>query len=114
MRLLSMQVQPDLAPELDLKQLKAEMKAMAKLPVVERATVDEGDDDGPYVNFNFATPDVRTLWATLRAFLYADTVLGRALRQSTMVICEGARGWDDYLLLYATDPAEVLDTLGLH
>jgi hypothetical protein len=61
-----------------------------------------------YWNFDFRC---RSLDLCERASRLAlrDKRLGAKLRRSSIVACEGSRGWDNYLLLHHFDPAVVLD-----
>jgi hypothetical protein len=42
---------------------------------------------------------------------YRSSEFGGALAESSMAMCEGQRGWEDYLLLHHYDPAVQLDRL---
>ena len=70
-----------------------------------------GEDDGPYVNYDFRTRDLARLWEVLQSQVFLDTTLGPQLANASIVTCEGIRGWDDYLLLHHYDRALDLDTL---
>jgi hypothetical protein len=47
----------------------------------------------------------------LQQRLYRSSEFGGALAESSMAMCEGQRGWEDYLLLHHYDPAVQLDRL---
>ncbi len=107
----SLQIHPDRAPGLDLTAIRSICERIAlDTGIVSRFSFVEGDDERPYVNANFATSDRRTLWQRLQAELY-DGADGDALRQSSMVMCEGQHGWSDYLLLHHYDPSVACDAL---
>ena len=109
---LHVQVQPGLAPALDLALLRATFDAISQTETsVLRAKIEEGDDDGPYINLMFKTADPNRVWQVVQDQLYAQPVLGELLRQSSMTLCTGATGWDDYLLLHHFNPAFELDRL---
>ena len=110
---LHVQVQPALAPALDLARLHARFEALAQTEAsVLRSKIEEGDDDGPYLNLMFKTADLARLWQVVQAELYGHPTLGTLLRQASMTLCTGETGWDDYLLLHHFNPAFELDTLG--
>ena len=110
---LHVQVQPGLAPTLDLALLRARFEALAQTEAsVLRSKIEEGDDDGPYLNLMFKTADLARLWQVVQAELYGHPTLGTLLRQASMTLCTGETGWDDYLLLHHFNPAFELDTLG--
>ena len=111
MKQLTLQFQPDSAAFVDVAVVREGMSAIALLNGVAESWVDEGDDEGPYVNFSFSSADIAALWAHVQATMAADTELGNALRAASMVMCEGERGWDDYLLLYHFDPSVERDEL---
>jgi hypothetical protein len=107
----SLQIHPDRAPGLDLTAIRNICERIARdTDIVSRFSFVKGDDERAYVNVNFATNDRRTLWRRLQAELY-DGVDGSALKQASMVMCEGQHGWDDYLLLHHYDPAAACDAL---
>jgi len=110
---LHVQVQPGLAPALDLALLRARFEAISQTePSVLRSRIETGDDNGPYLNLMFKTSDRARLWQVVQGELYAHPVLGELLLQSSMTLCTGETGWDDYLLLHHFNPAFELDTLG--
>jgi hypothetical protein len=75
-------------------------------------SVTEGEDDGPYVNFDFRAQDLARLWDILRGQVFWDQTIGPHLAETSIATCEGNHGWDDYLLLHHYDRTLVLDTLG--
>ena len=110
---LHVQVQPGLAPALDLALLRATFEAISQNePSVLRAKIEAGDDAGPYLNLMFKTSDLARLWEGVQLALDAHPTLGTLLRQSSMTLCTGETGWDDYLLLHHFNPAFALDVLG--
>jgi hypothetical protein len=101
----SIQIHPHRARDLDLAKIRATCETIAReTATVSRFSFVEAHDGHDYVNLNFATSDRRALWQRLQALLY-DGADGDALKQSSMVMCEGPHGWDDYLLLHHYDPA---------
>jgi hypothetical protein len=72
-----------------------------------RCRIEEGNDQGPYFNVHILTNELVALWTDLQ--LELQTINGFA--QSSVIVCEGEHGWDDYLLLHSPDPTEPLDTL---
>jgi hypothetical protein len=56
---------------------------------------------------DFEAEDAVELWMAVRAELRAVPGLAAA----AIVCCQGAQGWDDYLLLHHFDPTEPLDRL---
>jgi len=107
---LNVQVQPSLAPALDLDAVLALFTSAAELADAE-LEVTEGEDDGPYVNYDFRARDLSRLWEILQGQVFWDQAIGPTLARSSIVTCEGNRGWDDYLLLHHYDRARALDTL---
>lgn len=64
-----------------------------------------------FVNFLFESTAVARTWRAVRALALGHRTFGRALRRSTIVVCQGSRGWDNYRLLHHFDPKETLDSL---
>ena len=69
--------------------------------------VQRGEDNGLYININFDTNDIVSLWDAIGELVSSDPLWASA----TIACCEGDNGWDDYLLLYHFDDTEQLDTL---
>lgn len=100
---LCIQIHPHLAPNLDLASLRSACEHLDKT-LVYRFAVVEGTDAHVYTNLMFATDDLKELWRLLHERLYQSAEFGLPLRASSMAMCEGQHGWDDYLLLYHFDP----------
>jgi hypothetical protein len=102
MKRLHVQLQPARSPGLD------EAVAAALLcGLSPGARVTNGKDTGRYINIDYPPADAAGLWAAIRRELMAVS----GLADATIVVCEGDRGWDDYLLLHHYDPAETLDEM---
>lgn len=100
------QIHPGRAGDLDLDAVRALCAALAKDDgLVRRHVVVEGEDDGPYVNLMFDTERPKELWSLLQQRLYQSSAVGAPMRRGSMAMCQGKRGWDDYLLLHHYDPA---------
>src|SRR5688572_24875892 len=108
---LSIQVQPDRASAMKLDSIHSAFEEIAKLSLVECHQFSQGEDEGRYFNFTFGTSDLRGLWREIQSRIFRDSELGPPVATSSMVMCEGTRGWDDYLLLYHFDPEVSLDDI---
>jgi hypothetical protein len=109
-RTLHIQVQPGLAESLDMVRLRREFQAIATdNPLVSGHRFRNGNDDGDYYNFDFDTPRPAALWEQIRAAVYDASAFGQSVHHSSMAICTGIHGWEDYLLIHHWDPAEDLD-----
>jgi hypothetical protein len=95
MHYLSIQVQPELLGAFNESAIDALRELEALEGSVLGVEVDRGEDDGPYINITFATPDPRLLWPTIR-----EELVRLGLQRASIVTCTGSRGWDDYLLLH--------------
>lgn len=109
MKMLHIQLQPELIPELGLADARALLEEQANHPLVESCRVTVGHDVGAYLNLDYATNDLAGLWFAIRAKAYEDSPLAPMISRATIVACEGKRGWDDYRLLHHFDPAVPLD-----
>lgn len=112
MKTLCIQVQPNRAADIDMARVRAlgEMVSSDKHLVLRFAIVD-GEENGAYSDLMFETTEPQKLWRLLQEKLYNDKKIGAALSQSSMAMCEGSDGWNDYLLLYHFDPSEKLDEI---
>lgn len=106
------QVHPDRSLELDLDRVRSLCEGLASSNrLIRRFTFAEGTDRGRYANLMFDTTDPEALWKLLQQSLYRSSEFGGALAKSSMVMCEGSHGWDDYLLLHHYDPTVRCDRL---
>ena len=103
---LCIQLQPQRAPELSLKEIRSALERIGATPrLVQRHWVEEGEKDGPYLNFTFETPDLGELWGLIEDEIFREPPWARLARKASIVTCEGKQGWDDYLVLHHFDPA---------
>jgi hypothetical protein len=59
----------------------------------------------------FETNELQKLWYQIQIDLFGDSIIGAHIYQSSIVVCEGEIGWNDYLLLYHFNKSEKLDKL---
>ena len=110
MRTLHIQVQPGRAKALDVVRLRREFHALATdNALVSAYRFSNGNDDGDYYNFDLDTPHPAALWDQIQAAIFEASSFGQQIRQSSMAICTGRNGWEDYLLIHHWDPDEDLD-----
>ena len=112
MRALSIQVQPERSPGLDVDRLVATFTDIAgDKRLVRHHQFDRGRDTLLYLNFTFGTDDAPSLWRLIETRLYADEELGSHMRAASMAMCSSANGWDRYVILYHFDPAVKRDPM---
>ena len=99
---LHIQIQPARSPIIDVGAAIDGLRCLDSSAIISR-----GDDDGEYVNLDYATDDLKSLWESVSRTLTAVP----ALADAAIIACEGDNGWDDYLLLHHFDPSEPLDEL---
>jgi hypothetical protein len=106
MKALSIQIQPERVPGLKMKEVQVAFEAIAGMsPLVEHHQFDDGFDKTRYFNFTFGTEDLERLWAVIRSTIYRNPALAEPIAKSSIVVCTGENGWDDYLLLFHFDPS---------
>ncbi|GAB3267873.1 hypothetical protein [Chitinimonas naiadis] len=111
MTTLCIQIQPDRIADFDQAAVLAVCEQMrAHKPLIAGFQWDEGDDEGPYINLLFETEQPAEVWPILQAAFYAPGALGDAIRATSMAMCTGEEGWEDYLLLYHYDDQLPLDS----
>lgn len=102
---LTIQIHPHRAPELDIARVRATCESLSgDRALIARFSFVEGHDGYDYVNLNFGTDDIPALWSRLQDRLYSGEH-GAAMQRSSMAMCVGQHGWDDYLLLRHYDAA---------
>ena len=112
MRALSIQVQPERSPGLDVDHVVATFTGIAAdKALVRQHQFDRGRDTLRYLNFTFGTEHAASLWRLIETRLYGDDELGRHMRAASMAMCSSTNGWDRYLVLYHFDPAVKRDPL---
>jgi len=108
--ILSVQLQPDLEPDLDLAATLALFGVAAEIADAE-LEISEGYDDGRFIDYNFRTRDLAFLWDILQSNVMDQPLLGPAIARAAIVVCEGPHGWDDYLLLHHHDRSVEVDEI---
>ena len=106
---LCVQFQPRRAPSLAVDVVAGLLASCVTADGVRELFVERGRSDA-WVNFTFTSSSTARTWTAVQAAL-RHRRWGRALQQSTIVTCQGSRGWDDYNLLHHFDAGEPLDRL---
>ncbi len=112
MKTLCIQIQLDRVPDIDKEHIRAIGKSIAlNKPLVSHFEIQEGDDGETSIHILFETNMIKKLWQHIQTDLFDDLTVGSPLSQSSIVVCEGENGWDDYLLLHHFKKSEKLDNL---
>ena len=102
---IRVQLQPHRVPELSLKEIRSVLESIGATPrLVQGHRVDEGEENGPSLNFTFETPDLGELWRLIESEIFSEPPWGRLARKASIVTCEGKEGADP-LVLHHFDPA---------
>ena len=99
---LSIQIQPELAPTINVEGVTSFLKSEGYNP--ERI---EGNDSGKHINLNIETNNIKNLWVKIEKYLQEHNELSN----SSIIICKGHQGWDNYLLLHHFDSNEKLNEI---
>ena len=102
MKYLSIQLQPERENNLDKEFVILELQNKGYV-----AEVNEGEDNGKYVNLNIKTDNLKNTWDNIKDIIFKNPTI----QNSSIVVCEGNQGWDDYLLLHHFDKNEKIDEL---
>lgn len=106
--MIHIQIQPERAKRLNIVAVGAALQRFAKNKrLVSRFRFEECNDSGHYLNFDYLTKQPARLWQEIRLGPFRSHLL----RSASMVVCEGANGWDDYLLLHHWDRRLKLDSV---
>ena len=107
LKALSIQIQPERAPDLKMEEIQAAFESIAGMAsLVRHHQFDDGFDKTRYFNFTFGTEDLKGLWAVIQSTIYRNPALAEPMAKSSIAVCTGENGWDDYLLLFHFDPNE--------
>jgi hypothetical protein len=103
-RTLRIQIHPDRLVRISTKEAVERVVAVGSscMAVTRHRVVSELSEPGA-VNVDFLTHSITSLWAILSNAL-ADEHSLQSLSAASMILCEGANGWNDYLLLHHYDP----------
>ena len=80
-------------------------EALARLSHLTEGACVTKEENGRYINIDYKTLELLKLWELVKDELR----LVSGLAESTIVVCQGQHGWDDYLLLHHFDPTQPLD-----
>lgn len=108
-RKIVIQIQPELLSNPNKKQSIEAFVSFLNNLSSDCCHVSSGNENGAYFNIEMESENVLHLWEEIRAeFLLKriDSVIAKGL----VVVCEGDRGWDNYLLLYHYDSLEHVDS----
>jgi hypothetical protein len=111
LKALSIQIQPERAPELNVAEVKRSLEAITKSTLVRRHDFNEGFDETRYLNFTFGTEDLRGLWSLIQSTIFGDAPFAEPLARASIIVCEGNDGWNDYLQLFHFDPSLPRDSI---
>ena len=107
---LKVRVHPEFVPELDLDGVLEIFSNAAEMADAE-LTVNESEDEGPYIDYDFLTRDLARLWEVLQSQVFEDDVVGPQLALASIATCQNPRKRGEDLLLHHYDPGAALDTL---
>jgi hypothetical protein len=78
---------------------------------VRTFSVERSRAPGRYLNFLFSSPTAAPTWRAIQRIALQHRRFGARIRRSTIVTCQGSRGWDNYRLLHSFGPDRKLDKL---
>jgi hypothetical protein len=111
MKILCFQVQLKRSHGIDLGAVAALMARIAMSSDVREFTIRRGRGKYPWVNFLFTSASVARTLDRLEAGAFMHRQLGPQLLRSSIITCQGSRGWDNYRLLHHFDSRQRLDRL---
>ena len=105
MRSLSVQVQPERSPGIDMVALTTSFRTLVgRIDLVRSHSFDNGNDNGAYYNFTFGTDRPAELWRLIQDSVFQAPEHRRHLAASAMAMCSSGGGWHRYSQLYHWDP----------
>jgi hypothetical protein len=104
-RSLSVQVQPERSPGIDMTGLTELFRGLvSRIDLVRRHSFDNGYDKGAYFNFTFGTDRPAELWTVMQDSIFQAPAHKTHMATAAMAMCSGEQGWRDYVQLYHWDP----------
>lgn len=105
MRSLSVQIQPERSPGLDMAGPVSLFEALTRrTDLVRHHAFDRGVGSCPYYNFTFGTDRPADLWQLMLEEVFLSDAHAPHLARSAMVMCSGSQGWSEYAQLWHWDP----------
>lgn len=107
---LVIQIQPELLLDPNKGQLIEKFVLFLKgISPLNHCHVISGNENGAYINIELQSEDIQRLWEIIQTELSDKNNDFSIISKGVVVVCEGDKGWDDYLLLYHYDVSEKLD-----
>ncbi|NII10134.1 hypothetical protein [Oleiagrimonas sp. C23AA] len=105
MRYLSVQIQPERSPGIDVERISELFQELAdRDDLVLRHSFDNGQDNGAYFNFTFGTERPAELWFAMQELIFLAQEHQSHMAAASMAMCSGEAGWDQYAQLYHWNP----------
>ena len=114
MRTICVQFQPRRADGVEPHKVCGFMLQIALEADVQTFSVERSRARDSYVNFLFSSPATARIWRSIQEIALRHRTFGARIRRSTIVTCQGTRGWDNYRLLHHFDSDHKLDRLKWH
>jgi len=111
MRTISVQFQPRRSDKLESAKVCRLMLQIALDTDVSTFVIERSRARDSYLNFLFSSTTAARTWRAIQRIALRHRLLGAPIRRSTIVTCQGTRGWDNYRLLHHFDPEQKIDTL---
>ena len=105
MRSLSVQIQPERSPGIDMAGLATSFQTLvSRIDLVRSHSFDTGHDNGADYNFTFGTERPAELWRLIQDTIFKAPEHRNHLAASAMAVCSRESGWHRYSQLYHWDP----------
>ena len=111
MRTISVQFQPRRSDGVKPDKVCEFMLHIALDADVRTFSVERSRTRDSYLNFLFLSRSAARTWRAIQRIALRHRILGARISRSTIVTCQGTRGWDNYRLLHHFDPNQKLDKL---
>ena len=112
MKTLSVQFQPDMQPGIDFEVKASDLKELLRAALfVDQIDIDSGFKDSRYINVNIYTSDVPSAWNLVQSHLGLRPESRSPISHAVIVVCEGEKGWSDYLMLHHFDASEKTENI---
>jgi len=110
MKTLSVQIQPERIAGVDISLVVKALRKLAQRPdIAAMGTTAKVESGNEYVNVKFKTQNAPALWEEILIY-FPKLKSFSTILNGLIIVCEGDKGWGDYLLLYHFSSKEKLDT----
>lgn len=107
MKILSIQIHHRRLEDSDVNELVSLAKNLIEESLVSKEIKVINKPEEDYTDIHTRAEDLKSEWGKLKSAIDNNA----QLKNSSIIVCEGEKGWEDYLLLHHYDENERIDSI---